>query len=193
MNSMIAATIMMNQKPKLSFLEIKQTTKMMYEHILGMNYKTYCPAGPENYDIYQAVLNLGYKVEGKALDKKKGDKAMVVFSGNESFKTELALSFYGNQFGSHLINEAVILQAICHLTNFNLKGNATKPVSLQEIQQFFNYLVNLFSIEFINLSDLDQDEIQVILDHFQDLNLIQYVDSNTIQIVTEPKHAKKIY
>lgn len=73
MNSMVAATLMLNRKPKLQFSEIKQSTKMMYEYILGMNYKTYCPAGPENYDIYQAVLNLGLKIEGKALDKKKGD------------------------------------------------------------------------------------------------------------------------
>ena len=68
----------------------------MYEHILGMNYRTYCPAGPENYDIYQAVLNLGFKIEGQALHKKKGDKALVVFTGNESYATQLALSFYGN-------------------------------------------------------------------------------------------------
>jgi len=133
MNSMVAATLMLNTKPKLPFSDIKNATKGMFEHVLAMNYKTYCPAGPENYDIYQAVLNLGYKIEGNALDKKKGDKAMVITTGNESLARMLAVNFYGNQFGNHVANESIILQAVCHLTNFNHKGHQTKSTTLQDI------------------------------------------------------------
>ena len=100
---------MLNTNPKLPFSDIKNATRGMFEHVLAMNYKTYCPAGPENYDIYQAVLNLGYKVEGNALDKKKGDKAMVITTGNESLATKFAVNFYGNQFGNHVANESIIL------------------------------------------------------------------------------------
>ena len=96
MNSMIAASLMLHQKDKISFKSIKDTTQNIYEHVIAMNYKTYCSAPPQNYDIYQAALNLGFSVEGEALDKKKGNRALVVNSNNESITSKLTLSYYAN-------------------------------------------------------------------------------------------------
>ena len=78
------------------------------------------------------------------------------------------------------MNEAIILQSICHLSNLNNQGISAKQVSLEEILQLSNYLVNLFTLEFIDLRALDLEKMQAILDHLQDLNLIEFIDSNTV-------------
>ena len=80
------------------------------------------------------------------------------------------------------MNEAIILQSICHLSfgQNNNQGFSAKQVSLEEILQLSNYLVNLFTLEFIDLKELDLEKMQAILDHLQDLNLIEFIDSNTV-------------
>ena len=80
------------------------------------------------------------------------------------------------------MNEAIILQSICHLSNLNNQGISAKQVSLEEILQLSNYLFNLFTLEFIDLKELDLEKMQAILDHLQNLNLIEFIDSNTVLV-----------
>lgn len=80
MNSMICTCLLYQREQELTFKNIKNTSKKIYEHILTKGYKTYCSASPENYDINLAVKHLGFKVVGKPLDKHKGNEARVIQS-----------------------------------------------------------------------------------------------------------------
>ena len=75
---MIAASLMLNQRERIAFSKIKTITKNMYEHLIARDIHTFCSAGPENYDIYHSIRNLGFKIEGNALDKKKGNMAIAI-------------------------------------------------------------------------------------------------------------------
>jgi hypothetical protein len=90
---MITSSLLYQTKSEISFKNIKETSKNIYEHILGRGYKTYCSASPENYDINLAVKHLGLKVVGKPLDKHKGDEAKVLLAQENNV---LALAYYSN-------------------------------------------------------------------------------------------------
>ena len=66
------------------FLTIKVTTKKIYDYMLAKGCKTYISTTPSNYDIQETVLNLGFTVKGKPMDKKLGDKAIINISDNDS-------------------------------------------------------------------------------------------------------------
>ena len=93
MNAMICSSLLYQNQQELSFKNIKNTSKKIYDHILSKGYKTYCSASPENYDINLAVKHLGFQVVGKPLDKHKGNEAKVILSQDNSV---LALAYYGN-------------------------------------------------------------------------------------------------
>jgi hypothetical protein len=53
-------------------------------------------ASPSNYDIQETVLNLGFTIRGKPMDKKQGDKAIVNIEEKDSLLQSLAMSYYAN-------------------------------------------------------------------------------------------------
>ena len=73
MNSLIASALLFQPRKEITFKNIKTITKSIYNYIKEKDYKTYVSICPQNYDIKQAVLNLGFKVSGDPLDKKIGD------------------------------------------------------------------------------------------------------------------------
>ena len=77
MNSLISSVLYTYPKPEITFQEIKSSCKQTYDYIVNQGYKTYISASPQNYDINQAVLNLGFTVKGKPMDKKLGNQAIV--------------------------------------------------------------------------------------------------------------------
>jgi hypothetical protein len=85
MNSLISTSILFSpSQVESDFLSIKVTTKKLYDYIRAKGCKTYISASPSNYDIQETVLNLGFTVKGKPMDKKLGDKAIVNISENDS-------------------------------------------------------------------------------------------------------------
>ena len=83
--------------------------------------------------IYIYIYNLGFKVEGDALDKKKGNKALVVNSDSESINSKLALSYYANQLSVFFSLESIITHVVCYQTNFNDPTSEQKTTSLEEV------------------------------------------------------------
>jgi hypothetical protein len=73
MNSLISTSILYKPNSKATFGEIKSFSKQIYRMCKYKGLKTYISNSPSNYDINQAVLNLGFKVKGKPNDKKVGD------------------------------------------------------------------------------------------------------------------------
>ena len=68
---------------------------------------------PQPYDINNAVLNLGFNINGNPFDKKLGSKASVdlEFDGDQMLKA-LSMSYYGNMLGVHLSLESIMFHAI---------------------------------------------------------------------------------
>ena len=114
MNSMIASAILFHPKPKITFDHVKITTKNLYNHIRRKEYKTYISGPPQNFDINKAAIRLGFKVEGKPLDKRKGDEAMVNLDSKGVEKT-LSLAYYSNNIGTYFSLESMITHAVCYM------------------------------------------------------------------------------
>lgn len=97
MNSLISSALLYYPKQEVSFDTVKAITKNLYQYINEKGCKTYISVTPQNYDINQAVLNLGFKVRGNPLDKKTGGAAIInmKMKDDSELKT-LALSYYGN-------------------------------------------------------------------------------------------------
>lgn len=88
-------------------------TKNLYDYIMYKRYKTYVATSPQNFDINDAVLNLGFNIIGKPLDKKQGANACINmnFDGDQMLKA-LSMSYYGNQLGVHLSVESIVIHAV---------------------------------------------------------------------------------
>ena len=97
MNCLITSALHFYPKKEVPFKTIRTITKNLYDYILYKRYKTYVATSPQNFDINVAVLNLGFDVIGKPLDKKQGSNARVnmEFDGDQMLKA-LSMSYYGN-------------------------------------------------------------------------------------------------
>ena len=97
MNCLITSALHFYPKKEVPFKTIRTITKNLYDYILYKRYKTYVATSPQNFDINVAVLNLGFDVIGKPLDKKQGANARVnmEFDGDQMLKA-LSMSYYGN-------------------------------------------------------------------------------------------------
>jgi len=73
MNSLIASSLIYHADPKVSFKDIKNTTKTLYDYIKLKKFKNYISTMPQNYDINLAALSLGFQVSGTPNDRKTGD------------------------------------------------------------------------------------------------------------------------
>ena len=119
----------------------------MYEHILTKKYKTYCSASPENYDINLAVKHLGFKVEGKPLDKHKGNDAKVNIAQDNSV---LALAYYSNQLTTYLSLESILALSVSFLTNFDHPTELIKTTTVEEVYKLASFIQDLLKNEFLN-------------------------------------------
>lgn len=77
MNSLISTSLFYQPQLEVSFGQVKQLTHMLYGYMIDKGFKNYISAEPQNYDINQASLNLGFQVRGNPGDKKEGDQAVV--------------------------------------------------------------------------------------------------------------------
>jgi len=113
MNCLITSALHFYPKKEIPFKTIRTITKNLYDYILYKKYKTYVATSPQNFDINHAVLNLGFNIRGKPLDKKQGANAWVDmnFGGDQMLKA-LSMSYYGNQLGVYLSIESIIIHAI---------------------------------------------------------------------------------
>lgn len=73
MNLIISASLLYYPLNEITFKSIKIITKNIFKHIKNKKYKTYLNGPPQNYDIEQAALNLGFTINGYPNDKIKGD------------------------------------------------------------------------------------------------------------------------
>lgn len=73
MNDLIASSLIFHPKSEISFKSIQISCKNLLNHIKLKNYQTYINNPPQNYDINEACLNLGFSVKGDPKDKHKGD------------------------------------------------------------------------------------------------------------------------
>ena len=60
--------------------------------------KTYLNGPPQNYDIEQAAVNLGFLVRGQPNDKRKGDEALFNLQEKENNLVMLSLAYYANRW-----------------------------------------------------------------------------------------------
>lgn len=116
MNSLIAATLMYYPREEIRFKDIKISTSLIYDYIMERGYKTYISTQPQNYDINQAALNLGFTVKGNPTDRKKGDEAVVNIKEKGALLKQMTLVYYGNQLGVYFSMESIICHAYSYLT-----------------------------------------------------------------------------
>ena len=132
MNSLISTSILFNPLEEADFLSIRVTTKKMYDYIRLKNCKTYISSSPSNYDIQETVLNLGFTVKGKPLDKKLGDKAIVNIEERNSLLQSLAMSYYANQLAVNFSVESIIAHSFNYLSK--VSGG---PITVNQVFETF--------------------------------------------------------
>ena len=156
MNSLISTSILFNPLQEVDFLSIKVTTKKMYDYIRLKNCKTYISASPSNYDIQETVLNLGFKVKGKPMDKKTGDKAIVNIEEKDSLLQSLAMSYYANQIAVNFSVESII----AHSFNYLSKVANGAPISVSQIFETSQVVSEIFKDEFLpQEKELDKETV----------------------------------
>ena len=111
MNSLISSTIMYHSSQEVSFKDIKIATYNLYKYIQDRGYKSYISQTPQNYDINQAALNLGFQVIGDPNAKKTGDLAIIDTKEKDSLLKQMSLVYYGNQLGVYLSTESILCHA----------------------------------------------------------------------------------
>ena len=79
MNSVISTCLLYYPKDKATFKQLKEVTNEIYKHIKDKDLKTHISACPQNLDIKDAALSLGFAVKGNPTDRKKGDEAVLIF------------------------------------------------------------------------------------------------------------------
>ena len=79
MNSVISTCLLYYPKDKATFKQLKEVTNEIYKHIKDKDLKTNMSACPQNLDIKDAALSLGFSVKGNPTDRKKGDEAVLIF------------------------------------------------------------------------------------------------------------------
>ena len=83
----------------IDFLKIKSvSTDPTFSH--------HCEAAA-NWLVSQ-LLNLGFEVKGKPLDKKVGDQAIVNFKERDSLLKTLSMSYYANTLGVYFNVECIL-------------------------------------------------------------------------------------
>lgn len=56
---------------------MREITSNLFKVIKSKRPKTFVDNPPNNYDIAEAALSLGFEIEGKPNDRKVGDKAVL--------------------------------------------------------------------------------------------------------------------
>jgi hypothetical protein len=72
----------------------------LFGYFVETNKRHYMATGPSNHSINEVVLQLGFKVEGKPLEKRTGDTAIILLD-NDPFKQN-KLQFYCEKLGNFL-------------------------------------------------------------------------------------------
>ena len=111
MNSLISSSIMYHDSQVVRFKDIKIATSELYRYIQDNGYKNYISNYPQNFDINQAALNLGFKVVGDPMQKKTGDLATIDVTEKDSLLKQMSLVYYGNQLGVYLSTESILCHA----------------------------------------------------------------------------------
>ena len=122
MNSLISSSLMYYPNQEISFKNIKTITKNIYNYILDKDIKHYCAAAPQNYEINQTVLSLGFNVKGNPIDRKRGDDAIVNLKEKNSLTKMLSMSYYSNQIGAYFSSESIIIHAMGLIIRKNEKS-----------------------------------------------------------------------
>ena len=99
MNLIISSCLLYYPKNEITFKNIKIITRNIFIHIKNKKYKTYLNGPPQNFDIEQAALNLGFTINGQPNDKTKGDQALVNLDEKKNKLVMVSLEYYGNQLG----------------------------------------------------------------------------------------------
>ena len=129
---------------------------------------TYCSASPENYDINLAVKHLGFEVEGKPLDKHKGNDAKVNMAQDNSV---LALAYYSNQLTTYFSLESILAHSVSFLTNFDHPTELIKTTTIDEVYNLASLIQNVFQNEFLNHTHVN--EIQDKREFIDDLKIFK--------------------
>ena len=131
MNSLISSTIMYHSSQEVSFKDIKIATYNLYKYIQDRGYKSYISQTPQNYDINQAALNLGFQVIGDPNAKKTGDLAIIDTKEKDSLLKQMSLVYYGNQLGVYLSTESIL----CHAYSLISKQTKQSVISIEKISK----------------------------------------------------------
>ena len=115
MNSMMSTCFMYYPKPKRTFQSIKQTSRVLFDYIQTKEAKCYISTHPQNYDINEAALDLGFKVTGEPMNKNKGNMAEVDLSLRSNDITLLSLAYYGNQLSVYFSEESYLAHSMMYL------------------------------------------------------------------------------
>lgn len=115
MNSIIASSLLYFPRDEIRFKDIKISTSNIYNYVLEKEHKSYVSTQPQNYDINQAALNLGFKVKGNPADRKKGNDASIDVKEKGSLLKQMTLVYYANQLGVYFSTESIVAHAYSFL------------------------------------------------------------------------------
>lgn len=96
MNALISSSLLYTNKKEITFKEIKENTKTAYQYIQEKRLLNYISSPPQNFEINQHAINLGFTVKGDPLKRKTGDEAVINLELKEQQQKMLSLSYYGN-------------------------------------------------------------------------------------------------
>lgn len=108
MNSLISTSLFYQPKMQVSFGQVQTLTHMLYQYIQDKQFKNYISAEPQNWDINNASLNLGFTIRGEPSHKKKGNDALIVMQEKEEVLKHLSLAYYANQMSVYFKLESII-------------------------------------------------------------------------------------
>ena len=99
------------------------------------------------------MKHLGFKVEGKPLDKHKGNDAKVNIAQDNSV---LALAYYSNQLTTYLSLESILAHSVSFLTNFDHPTELIKTTTVEEVYKLASFIQNVLKNEFLNQQQISE-------------------------------------
>ena len=133
MNALLSSCFLFSKKSEITFANAKQVTDDIYKYIKAKKIKTHVSGPPQNMAIQDGAINLGLTIQGKPLDKRQGDKAVVNVPQVINKIDRLSLSYYAMPISDALCQEAIVACALFYLTRGITKDETTTAISIDQL------------------------------------------------------------
>ena len=145
MNSLVVSALMYYPKNEITIGAVKKSSKAIYDLAQEKEIKIYVSAEPQNFEINQAVLNLGFEVKGDPLNKKTGDASIVSLQERDTMLKRLSLGYYVNHLVVCFSNESIL----SHAYSLAVMQTGAEEVDEHHLIKNFKIISKIFNNEFL--------------------------------------------